>query len=352
MGVGTLISMAFSGADEAVGRMELGDHLCLPYTHADERRAVLLAYVRGGLAAGHKIVYVAEQDSHEVLPACLRPVPARLEPFAAAEPPRPPALDPGRALESGRLVVRTVAEVAKATGGFDPDELMGLFATEIELALVQGYRGVRLTAERPLAWPASPDGHAAGPAAGSGAGPAAGVGAGSDAGTFAEEEAAAERFAACERRMAELFRTRRPQAMVLCQYDRNRFDAERLEEAESWHQGRVRADDLYDDGRLRAAPLFGPPGLALSGRLDAGTRAALDRVLSWLPPEAGLVCLEMSGVAVCDEEGLRRAVEAGRTSGGRQRQLLLRGVSPRLAVMLRETGLERAPGVTIEEHAR
>jgi hypothetical protein len=51
-------------------------------------------------------------------------------------------------------------------------------------------------------------------------------------------------------------------------------------------------------------------------------------------------------------EGLRRIVEAGRTSGGRQRQLLLRGVPARLAGMLRATGLESAPGVTIEEHAR
>ncbi|XVQ10184.1 MEDS domain-containing protein [Spirillospora sp. CA-255316] len=350
--------MAFSGVGEAVGRMELGDHLCLPYAHADERRAVLLAYVRGGLAAGHKIVYVAEQDSHDVLPPCLRPVPARLEPFADAEPPRPAALDPGRALESGRLVVRTVAEVAKATGGYDPDELMGLIATEIELALVQGYRGVRLTGERPLTWPGRLDADtaagAAAPGEAGGAGDGAGGGAGraaADAETLADEEAA-ERFAACERRIAEVFRTTRPQAMILCQYDRGRFDAVRLEELESWHRARVRADDLYDDGRLRAAPLFGPPGLALSGRLDAATRPALDRVLALLPPGAGLVCLEMSGVAACDEEGLRRAVEAGRTSGGRQRQLLLRGVSPRLAGMLRDTGLERAPGVTIEEHAR
>ncbi|MFC5748933.1 MEDS domain-containing protein [Actinomadura rugatobispora] len=344
--------MAFSGAGEAVGRMELGDHLCLPYAHADERRAVLLAYVRGGLAAGHKIVYVAERDSHDVLPDCLRPVPARLEPFADAEPPRPAALDPGRALESGRLVLRTAAEIAGATGGYDPDELMGLIATEIELALVQGYRGLRLTGERPLAWPGvpEPDGAAGATPGGTGAAGGAG-GAGADAAALAGQEAA-ERFAACERRIAEVFRATRPQAMILCQFERCRLDAVRLEELESWHRARVRADDLYDDGRLRAAPLFGPPGLALSGRLDAATRAALDRVLALLPPGAGLVCLEMSGVTACDEEGLRRAVEAGRTSGGRQRQVLLRGVSPRLAGMLRDTGLERAPGVTIEELAR
>jgi ABC-type transporter Mla MlaB component len=140
--------------------------------------------------------------------------------------------------------------------------------------------------------------------------------------------------------------------MMLCQYDRRRLPPSRLEVVESRHHDRVRADDLHDDGALRVTPLFRPPGLALSGALDAATRPALDRALKVLPPGAGLVCLDLSGILSCDEEGLRRVVEAGRTSGGRQRQLLLRRVPARLAGMLRATGLERAPGVTIEEPAR
>ncbi|GAA2434870.1 hypothetical protein GCM10010191_56760 [Actinomadura vinacea] len=314
--------MAFSAAGTAVGRMELGDHLCLAYGHADERRAILSSYVRDGLAAGHKIVYLAEQDAHDVLPACLRPVPACRETLPRAARP-----DLAGALDDGRLVVRTVAEVARATGRFEPDEVLGLMATEIELALVQGFRGVRLTGERPLA-----------------------LSGGSDGARLDAETAG--RFAACERRIGEVFGATRTLAMILCQYDRKRFDAVLVDQAESWHRTRVRADDLYDDGTLRVAPLFGPPGLALAGALGPANRPALDRVLALLPPGAGLVCLELSGLGGCDEEGLRRAVEAGRTSGGRQRQLLLRGVSPRLAGMLRKTGLERAPGVTIEEHAR
>jgi anti-anti-sigma regulatory factor len=140
-------------------------------------------------------------------------------------------------------------------------------------------------------------------------------------------------------------------AMGLCQYDRRRFTPPLLDELESYHDSRVRADDLHDDGVLRVTPLFAPPGLALSGFLGATACATLDRVLATLPPGAGLVCLDLSGLAACDDEGLQRLVEAGRTSGGRQRQLLLRGVPARLASRLRATGLERAPGVTIEEPA-
>ncbi|WP_285700874.1 MEDS domain-containing protein [Actinomadura sp. NBRC 104412] len=318
--------MTISSALRAVGRMERGDHLCLAYVDADERRSVLFSYVRDGLAAEHKIVYLADQESPHVLPVCLRPRPARLETL-----PQAAGLDLAAALDDGRLVIRTVAEVYRGTRGFRPGETMGLLATETELALLQGHRGIRLTGEWPLLPPAPATGRPVDLAA--------------------EAEFLARRVAACERRVEPVLRGARIVAMMLCQYDRRRLPAPRLERMESHHHARARADDLYDDGSLRVTPLFSPPGLALTGTLDAATRPALDRVLRVLPPGAGLVCLDLSGLHSCDEEGLRRIVEAGRTSGGRQRQVLLRGVPPRLAGMLRATGLERAPGVSIGEPA-
>jgi ABC-type transporter Mla MlaB component len=322
--------MTISAAAKAVGRMERGDHLCLSYGDADERRSILLSYVRHGLAADHKIVYLADQDSAGALPVCLRPRPARLETL-----PQAAGLDLAAALDAGRLVVRTLAEAYRGTGGFGPDEVTGWLATELELALLQGYQGVRLAGEFPVLPPRTDSGPPAHP---------------DD--LAAETEIMMARVTECERRAGELLRRSRIVAMGLCQYDRRRFTPSLLEELESYHGSRVRADDLHDDGRLRVTPLFAPPGLALAGFLGATTRPALDRVLATLPPGAGLVCLDLSGLVACDDEGLRRLVEAGRTSGGRQRQLLLRGVPAQLASRLRATGLERAPGVTIEEPAR
>jgi ABC-type transporter Mla MlaB component len=322
--------MTISAAARAVGRMRSGDHLCLPYGDADERRSVLLSYVRHGLAADHKIVYVADQEGPDALPVCLRPRPPRLETL-----PQAAGLDLTAALDEGRLVVRTLAEVHRGTGGFGPGEMVGLLATELELALLQGYRGVRLTGDCPVLPPRPDPGRHAHP---------------DD--LAAETEIMLARLAEYERRAEGLLRRSRIAAMALCQYDRRRLVPSWLEELESRHRARVRADDLHDDGMLRVTPLFGPPGLALSGILGPGAHRVLDRVLATLPPGAGLVCLDLSGLVACDDEGLRRLVEAGRTSGGRQRQLLLRGVPAQLAWRLRATGLERAPGVTIGVPAR
>ncbi|MFI0351870.1 MEDS domain-containing protein [Actinomadura sp. 9N407] len=289
---------------KAVGRMEFGDHLCLSYDNADERQAILLSYIRDGLAADHKIVYLSDEDPPETVVDWL------------GSAPEAAGLDLAGALDSGALVVRTAEEAYMATGRFDPDEIIGLFGTEIELALTQGYKGVRVTGEETFSlrgWPGT------------------------------------ERFAEFERKIDEVFRTSQVNAMAICQYDRRWFDAARLAELESYHVGRVRADDLHDDGTLRITPAFGPPGLVLAGVVDAAARPALTTALATLPARAGLVCLDLSTVDGCDEDGLRGMLEAARDGGGgRRRHVLLRGVPEKAAVLLRDTGLLAMPGISVE----
>ncbi|MEW2357966.1 MEDS domain-containing protein [Spirillospora sp. NPDC029432] len=298
---------------KAVGLMEFGDHLCLSYDNADERQAILLAYIRDGLAADHKIIYLSDEDPPEAVVGWLEAVPEAA------------GLDLAGALADGRLVVRTAEEAYMATGRFDPDEIIALFGTEIELALTQGFKGVRVTGEETFSlrgWPGT------------------------------------ERFAEFERKIDEVFRTSRVNAMAICQYDRRWFDRERLAELESHHVDRVRADDLHDDGTLRIAPVFGPPGVALSGAVHAAARPALTAALAALPARAGLVCLDLSGVEGCDADGLRALIDAardgggrdggGRDGGGRERHVLLRGLPEKAAVLLRDTGLLAMPGVSVE----
>ncbi|WP_433327987.1 MEDS domain-containing protein [Spirillospora sp. CA-294931] len=297
--------MATPSVGKAVGQMQFGDHLCLSYDNAEERQAILGTYVRDGLAADHKIIYLSDED----------PPDAVLGWLGAA--PQAAGLDLEGAMDSGQFAVRTAEEAYMATGRFDPDEIIALFGTEIDMALVQGYKGVRVTGEETFSlrgWPGT------------------------------------DRFAEFERKIDEVFRTSEVNAMAICQYDRRWFDRPRLERLESYHVDRVRANDLYDDGVLRVAPIFAPPGLALAGTVDAGTRAALGRALGSLPGEVGLVCLDLAGLGSCDEEGLRIMVRDGRTSDGRQRQLLLRAVPPAIAGTLRDLGLADRPGVSLEEN--
>ncbi|WP_190868715.1 hypothetical protein, partial [Actinomadura sp. RB99] len=81
------------GHGAAVGAMRSGDHLFLAYGSGAERHAVLSAYLRAGLAAGHALVHLADGE-----PA--RAVRDRLRALFAADAPFPdPGMPPTSRLE-------------------------------------------------------------------------------------------------------------------------------------------------------------------------------------------------------------------------------------------------------------
>ncbi|MEV5572623.1 MEDS domain-containing protein [Spirillospora sp. NPDC052269] len=292
----------------AVGEMRFGDHLALTFTGDEERYAVLAAYVRDGLRRDHKIVYLADQEDADAVLSRLAAAPA----FAEA------GVDVREAAADGRLAPRPVIEAFMASGRFDPDGTVELLGAEIELALVQGYRGVRITGETSFSlrgWPGT------------------------------------ERFREFEHECRRAFRAPGSRAMAICQYDRRWFGDEQLRLLLACHDGLVRVDDLHDDGVLRITPTFTPPGLALAGAVDASTLPALRAALAVAGRRDGHLCLDLSGLAFCDTEGLRAMLETRTSGGGLDRQVVLRSVPGYLALMLRIAGWDRLPGVFVEEAA-
>ncbi|WP_131740303.1 MEDS domain-containing protein [Actinomadura roseirufa] len=302
---------------KAVGTMELGDHLALLFDNDDERRAIMAAYARDGVRDGQKVIYISDAvpagDVLDWLLADQKDAP-RPAPAGGAE-----TVDLTAAMEEGHLVVRTAEETFLASGRFDPRESIDLMAMEIDLALVQGYAGVRIAGEARFSlrrWPGT------------------------------------DQFGDFDRMLDEVFVTTDIKAMAICQFDRRWFDAARLAEVEASHMGRVRVDDYHDDGGLRITPIFSPPGAALTGTIDAVTGPAAQAVLDSIATRTGLLCLDLGGVTGCDEAGLRILTGAGRQGHGPHRGLLLRSVPPDLAVRLRSAGLVATPGVSIEEGTR
>ncbi|HEX2315722.1 MAG TPA: MEDS domain-containing protein [Thermomonospora sp.] len=290
-----------------VGEMRLGDHLCLSYDNAEEHRAILTAYLRDALRDDHKVIYVSDDAPPEEV----------LDRFRRG--PDAGDLDLPAMMGEGRFVVRTAEEAYLATGRFDPDEIVGLFATEIELAMLQGYRGLRMTCEKTFSlrgWPGS------------------------------------DRFTEFERKIDHIFRTAPVPAMAICQYDRRWFGRDQLRELESYHAGRVRVDDRFDNGTLRITPTFTPPGLALAGAIDESTCPAVEEALRTAGVRSAHLCLDLSRLEFCDMAGLRALVGAGRTPGGMERQVILREPPEQLALMMRITGWDALPGVYVEEAPR
>jgi anti-anti-sigma regulatory factor len=219
-------------------------------------------------------------------------------------------------MERGQIVVRPAEEAYVATGRFDPDQILGLFATDIDLALVQGYAGVRATGEATWTLRGRP-------------------------GT--------ERFVEFEQKVDDAFRTSEINAMSICQYDRRWFSVKPLETLLHTHMAQVRVDDVYNDGILRIAPTWTPPGLPLHGAIEESTFLGLTEALSTIGEKTGHICLELSGVEFCDMAGLRTLLGANTSDNGFERSLLLRNCPQHIRGLLKLACWEGIPSVFVEE---
>ena len=106
-------------------------HLCFPYESEDEKRRVLIAFVREGLARHERCLYIGVPDDQSAFVASL-------------EEASVPAL---RALQRGELVLATQAETYLRSGAFDPDDALALMTELTDRALSDGFAGLRATGE-------------------------------------------------------------------------------------------------------------------------------------------------------------------------------------------------------------
>lgn len=218
-----------TGAMDAAGltQVGLGDHACLTFTDAEERLDLLAAFVREGLRAGQRVLCWTDQVPPAVLAA----------EFAARR------VRGAAASRRGQLTIASV-ESALLGGRSSARAMVAAVADEVDAAARQGYTGLRLTAD--MSWAARPAG--------------------------------AERLLSFETEMAELFGDGR--LSVICQYDRDRFDAVTLAFAASAHTKTVAAQVYHDEPVLRICRQYSPPGVRVAGELDYRHQAVLEKALA------------------------------------------------------------------------
>lgn len=205
----------------------LGDHACLTFTDAEERLDLLAAFVRQGLRAGQRVLCWTDQ-----LP------PATLAAEFTARHVRGVA-----ATRRGQLTIASV-EAALLGGRGSASAMVAAVAAEVDAASRQGYTGLRLTAD--MSWAARPAG--------------------------------AERLLGFETEMADLFSDGR--LSVICQYDRDRFDAVTLAFAATAHSKTVAAQVYHDGPLLRICRQYSPPGVRVAGELDYRQQPVLEQALA------------------------------------------------------------------------
>lgn len=209
--------------------VDAGDHACLTFTDREERLDLVAAFVRDGLRAGLKVVCFTDAVSGRELVAQLS---AR-------------GVRPGAALRRGQLRVAAAGDALVGAGTVTAAGMVQVLAREIATAGQEGYPGLRVTAD--MGWATHP-------------------------------LAAADELVTFESDVATLFGDGR--LCLICQYDRDRFDAVTLAFAAKAHGKTVAAQVYHDHPLLRICRQYSPPGVRVAGQLDYRHRDILEQALA------------------------------------------------------------------------
>ncbi len=283
-------------ADAGVQVTELGaeDHACLTFGESEELFDLTAAFVRDGLAAGLKVVWVS---------------------------------DAGPGLAAGELGRRGVAvEAAMASGqmtaagcegrllsgqSFRAESAVSWLAGELASSGMQGFPGLRVALD--MSWALRP---------------LAGI---EELPKFEEGIAAALDGST---------------AAVLCQYDRERFDPVTLASVAGFHTRAVAAATYYADALLRICRQYAPPGIRIAGELDFQAGEPLGLALSETIRVGGDIVINMSALAFVDARCTLMIADAARTMASQSRQVTL-GCLPEVAAGFTRIGLADVHGIRL-----
>jgi len=283
-------------ADAGVQVTELGaeDHACLTFGESEELFDLTAAFVRDGLAAGLKVVWLT---------------------------------DAGPGLAAGELGHRGVAvEPAMARGqmtaagwegrllsgqSFRAGAAVGWLAGELASCREQGFPGLRVALD--MSWALRP---------------VAGV---EELPEFEEGIAAALEGST---------------AAVLCQYDRERFDPVTLASVAGFHTRAVAAATYYADALLRICRQYAPPGIRIAGELDFQAAEPLSLALAEAVRLGGDIMINMSALAFVDARCTLMIADAARAIASLSRLVTLRCL-PEVAAGFARIGLDDIPGIRL-----
>jgi hypothetical protein len=161
----------------AITQMKPGDHYCGVFRSDEEHRAVIVDFVRDGVARNEKIIYIVNVHSVDQVRSMLGSAGIEIDAL----------------IDKGQVVLLTAREAYLRDGEFVPDKMLTLLVDETDKAVSEGYAGLRGTGEMTWALAGEPG---------------------------------SERLVEYEALINE--RLKGKKFLALCQYDRRRFDAEML----------------------------------------------------------------------------------------------------------------------------
>ncbi|MGH3341434.1 MAG: MEDS domain-containing protein [Carbonactinosporaceae bacterium] len=281
--------------DLALPDLELGDHVCAPFSSAEQQLTDTTGFTEHALRCGGRVVVCTESVTPEAMREWLR---ARVPGLAGAAA--------AGAVEDGRLNVLASREVYLEGDVFDPDRVMDWYAAEIEYAEREGYAGLWAIVD--MAW-------------------------------SRREVPGAELLLDYETDANPGFTERR--AAAVCQYDRRLFSAQQVERASRAHP------ITLGQAPLRFFTTADPAALVLTGEVDLSNCDALAAILKTLALADGEVTIDATGLAFADVRGAHLLAAAGADRSGHTTI----ACSGCLAHLLHIIGAGTLAGVTVRETA-
>lgn len=114
-----------------LGDLRPGDHLCVIYRNDDEHRIVLSDYLRRGLEAGERVLYIVDARTARQIRGHLRDA----------------GISVRDAERRGQLLFLSRDDAYMREGVFAPQGMISLLRQETQNALDDGFSGLRVTAE-------------------------------------------------------------------------------------------------------------------------------------------------------------------------------------------------------------
>jgi anti-anti-sigma regulatory factor len=268
-----------------------GEHACCRFAHADDRRRLALAFVRAGLARGHRVAYLSGEDDATRFVADLAALDDRVD----------------EALERGQLNVRPALGEYIPNGTFDPADMRAVLRDEHAQALADGYSGLSMAGDMSWALLAAPG---------------------------------LDQLAPYEHEVATMMDA---DVAFLCIYDHGRFAAGTLAQLAESHGVDV-SPELAQVGRvgyLAASRVLPGPILRLCGELDFECAEAIAGVLD--AHYHGTLRLDLADLSYVDVTGLRAL------RGKNGQRLAITSASQPVRRLLGLLGWDTDPAIEIAE---
>jgi len=281
------------GASAQVTELTAEDHACLTFGESEELFDLTAAFVRDGLAGGLKVIWLSDAGPE--------PAVGELERRGIAA---------GTAMKAGQMTAAG-CEGRLVTGQvFSAEVAIGWLAGQVASCRELGFPGLRVAVD--MSWALRP---------------VAGV---EQLPVFEEGIAAALAGST---------------ASVLCQYDRERFDAVTLASVASFHTRQVAAATYHADAVLRICRQYAPPGIRIAGEIDYQAEKPLALALAEaVRLETGLD-VNMTALAFIDAHCTWMIADAARTLAS-SRMVVLR-CRAEVAAGFARLGLGEVPGIRL-----